>query len=169
MCVRCTEVASVRSKVLSSLFEGSSKTTRPRENRGPTMWDWLPHIDSAVWDCVCVFLSHICACPFPRFVQSAFHLSCQRTLCPPAFTARTALILLRPTHRSCYSMLCVCIYWFVMSFSTFFVCTGFRLHAPVNFSPLHNSQVSKQIAVHAIWLWFDFIFQISYFTEGGRK
>lgn len=53
---------------------------------GPGMWDWLSHIDSILFECVCLFLSHVCAWPLPRLVQSVIHLSTRLwTLCPSSF------------------------------------------------------------------------------------
>lgn len=76
-------------KVLSSLFEGSSNGLQRAgglERAWAGMWDRLSHIDSILFACVCSFLSHVCAWPLPRLVQSVIHLSTRLwTLCPSSF------------------------------------------------------------------------------------
>lgn len=97
VCVRC--IGSVQSfLVYLREVQMVFKEREASSESGPWMWDWLSHIDSVVfecvWVCVCVFLSHGCAWPFPpdTFKVASIY-QCLWTFCPSSFYSLTQVLL----------------------------------------------------------------------------
>lgn len=89
VCVQCIDVESIQSKSflvylkeVQMVFKEQEATSRS----GSGMWDWLSHIDSALFECVCVPFTCTCLAVSPQLIQSAIHLSTRLwTLCPFSF------------------------------------------------------------------------------------
>lgn len=91
VCVQYVEVEPMQSKVLSSLFEGSSNGFQRAGGLG-RVWAWyvrpaVPYWLITVWVWLCMCVPFTCMClAFPWLVQSAINPSTHRwTLCSSSF------------------------------------------------------------------------------------